>query len=295
MGALVFQGHRGWESGRTDLSSGPETGHDSAGNIQPGGSPGHACPKARRGEQTISEDLPNPMKRLTDLIKKLSPFLDSHGRAYCYIKSETHEASDPELPGIVTELDGEAVFSLLSYWFDDDHLIVPSRAVIRQALDVARGKLWATQPSQSQDKPMWSATVRAIALSARTNGEFVGSAARIWTHLRDELPLKPEDLISLPKSADQMGVVLIRIGLLLRQQNIELSRPPRRDRERLWCWRLLVPDHDTSDTPDTSTSGVSASSNGQVCGNPCHADTPDTSERERTLSKISGILEGSRQ
>ena len=252
-------------------------------------------PSTPKGGRTITEDKTDPLGLLTQLIEALSPFLDSHGRAFCYIKPQGIDASDSETIGIVIELDSEPVSSLLSYRFYEQHLDVPPRAVIRQALDVARGKLWATQFKQPATKPTWSATIKAIVLSSKSNGGFTGSSSQVRDHLRDVVCEIPDVLNELPRNANQMGVVLVRIGLLLRQHNVELFRPPRTDRERLWCWRWLIPNDDTSDTPDTPPIGVSADRNAQTRGESSGSDAPDTSKREKTISAISGILQGSVQ
>lgn len=205
-----------------------------------------------RGGRLISQATETPLKRLLMLIDELAPFLDSEGRVYCYTRSEDE--------GVVTDLDGEVALALLSYRYHATHKEVPARSEIRQALDLVRGKLWDKRPPRQSLNPMWDATSTAIEEAVRANGDFLGSAAEALKLLQKSTRTKPKIFRELPRSADQLGVVLVRIGLLLRGRNIELFRPPRRDRERLWCWRELTRDQDTSDTADTTSQSESEGS-----------------------------------
>ena len=220
------------------------------------------------------------MVRLIALVKELSSFLDSQGRACCFAKAEADRV------GAVTDLDGEVTSALLSYRYYEKHKEVPNRSDVRQALNLVLGELWSKRPASQAKNPVWAATVRAIVRSVGRKGDFVGSAEVALKTLKDEVlkePKEPAVHADLPKSSDQMGVVLVRIGLLLRGHNIELFRPPRRERERLWCWRELTPDHDTSDTADTRRQEESGSTAGQNQGENHRNDTPDTLAEEENI------------
>jgi hypothetical protein len=231
-------------------------------------------------------DPDEPLDRLVILVAELSPFLDSQGRAYCYVKSNTSD--NQPLIG----LDSEVAFSVLSYGYFVKYKQFPARSKINQARSLARGKLWVELPPQGTFNRKWAATIKAISKALLSKGDFLGSAAAARNLLNNISRSEPEICSDLPRSDDEMGIVLSRIGLLLRSHNIELFRPPRRDKERLWCWRLLTPGHDTSDTLVTYPSQASGSSDdGKNHENPQNDASDTYSDQLQTLSQLSqGVL-----
>ena len=228
-----------------------------------------------------SQSMDVPLQRLLDLIRDMYPFLDCQGGAYCYAKA------DEGAPEVITRLDGEITRSLLNYRYFVAHDQLPSRSEINQALNLTRGALWHKRPPQVALKPHWAATIRAIVKSVQINGDFLGSASKAGDLLRKVGRTDTEIITALPRSDDQLGIVLSRIGLLLRSKNIELFRPPRRDKERLWCWRLLTPGYDTSDTTDSLSPRASGSSEGSNEDENPLDDSPDTFDDQlRTLHEI---------
>ncbi len=55
---------------------------------------------------------------------------------------------------------------------------------------------------------------------------------------------------ALPDSPDRLGLWLKSNTVALQAFGIDLTRPKRRARKRLWDWRAIVP-HDGSDTSET--------------------------------------------
>lgn len=227
------------------------------------------------------------LERLLGIVRGMSPFLDTQGRPYCYATPERGEGRT------VIDLDGEVTPALMTYLYHAEHHEVPNPNEVRLALTLVRGELWSKQPPWQPRDRMWAATVTAIVQSVRDHGDFVGSAKEALDKLQQTSRTNPQVFRDLPRNADQLGVVLVRIGLALRGQNIELFRPPRRDKARLWCWRELTPSRDTHDTPDTPTRRESGNPNGEDEGRNQRDDAPDTFTEED--KKLCQILNGARR
>lgn len=192
----------------------------------------------------------NPVGRLRGLLRDLNPFLDSLGRACCRIpgRSRNGRMSWP--------LDSEPVLSLVTYRYFNDHAqgLIPTRAELIQAITLIRGELWALCPGDVHSDPVSDATIRVIRRAVSTRGDFLGSASEALGLLNKIVRNEPELIKqgeSLPTSPDQLGILLGRIGLVLREAGIVVSRPRRTDTKRLWAWERLVPADDAADTLDT--------------------------------------------
>jgi hypothetical protein len=209
--------------------------------------------------------------RLVGLANELRPFLDAFGNAYCGIPARGNQAHTT-LP-----LADSRVGDLLLYRYHEAFGNLPAVRQITQALALVRGCLWHSRDSHARSQPR--PVVRLISEAAKSRNSWVGSADEMLTlleNLEQEMPVLTNGE-SLPESPDALGVELGKCGLELRENNIELYRPKRRDIKRLWAWRALNPDADTSDTMAQAShqdvSGQTSRSAGQVR---LH-DTSDTS------------------
>jgi hypothetical protein len=77
----------------------------------------------------------------------------------------------------------------------------------------------------------------------------------------------------LPKNATAMGKWLTRNQLLLEAHGVEIYRPPRGSKKRLWDWRKIIRDDDTCDTSDGKVSPGASSSNSKETKENQQSDT----------------------
>jgi hypothetical protein len=187
----------------------------------------------------------NVVAQLVVLIDELAPFLDSFGRAYCRMP---HAEKDKQ--GILPLRDRQ-VRALLSYRYHKEHGDYPGRERIAEASEYVEGRLLEHRkgPVVQNDDPV----LRCLVQAARETESWAGSAQQLLNLLRE---VKKQSRLKgkFPRSADALGIWLSKNHQLLLAQGIELYRPSRRARERLWGWRRIIIDGDTS---DTSTGQVS--------------------------------------
>ncbi len=180
-----------------------------------------------------------PIQRLIGLIRAFEPFLDSFGHAHCRLPARnpsartTWKLEDPPVRDVLLVLH-RAAFGTL-----------PTSRDIDQALALIRGELWL---ARSKAPVNLRPGTRLILAAAATRESWVGSASELLTVLsqldRDTDTLAPNE--ELPSIPDALGIELSKCALELRGRGIELFRPRRRDKKRLWAWRALSPDADTS-------------------------------------------------
>lgn len=218
-----------------------------------------------------SETRAGVIDTLVKLIESLSPFLDCSGRAFC---SMPH--ADEGKRGILPLRDRQ-VRALLSYLYREQCQDYPGRDRLNEAIDYFEGKLLATRtgPVVAADCPVLRCFLRAV--DEEDGG--TGSADDILRMLREVSQrtriLKGAE--KLPKNPTAMGKWLVKNQLLLQAHGIEVFRPPRGSQKRLWDWRKIIRDDDTS---DTSPPGVSpeASPPNPVYGNGERGDDTLTDE-----------------
>lgn len=206
----------------------------------------------------IQENRADVIDHLVRLVEKMAPFLDCSGRAFC---SMPHQ--DETKRGILPLRDRQ-VRSLLAFQFREENEVYPGRDRVNEAIDYVEGKLLATRkgPIVSADCPVLRSFLHAI----EESDGGTGSAEDILKMLR-ELNKKSKLLKGaekLPKSPTAMGKWLVKNQLLLQAHGIEVFRPPRGSKKRLWDWRKIIRDDDTSDTSTSEVSqGASLSNSGQ--------------------------------
>jgi hypothetical protein len=219
------------------------------------------------------------LNKLVQLVKEMSPFLDVHGTVYCRIPGTGTKTS------ITWRLESEAVLSLVMFRSFSELQVLPTAAMMKQVACLVRGELWYFRPPAVPTDGPWTATLNAIKKSAEISGDFLGTSSDMLDRLREDVRDDTDVYSELPNSPDQLGLVLNRIGLLLRQEGIELYRPRRTETRRLWAWRSILREDppDASATSDTSTSNVSSNSIGGSQGLGRPDDTSDRLTAQRRL------------
>ena len=84
----------------------------------------------------------------------------------------------------------------------------------------------------------------------------------------------------LPKNEDAVGIWLRKNGLALRERGLEVWRPNKTARKRLWAMERQVAITDTSDTSAAIAPGEVPSSNDLPCNEMGQEDTCDTSNED---------------
>jgi len=178
---------------------------------------------------------------------KLGPFLDSFGRCYCSMPDAE------KVKQAVVPLRSRQVRSLLAYGFHEENGEHPGRERISEAIEFVEGKLLAHRrgPVVDEDCPVMRCFLRAVeddeggSVSANDILRMLSA-----TNQKHRLLRGAE---KLPKNATAMGMWLVKNHFLLQAHGLEVYRPPRGSRKRLWDWRRIVRD----DASDTSTFKVS--------------------------------------
>jgi hypothetical protein len=174
------------------------------------------------------------IENLIKMIDGMSPFLDCSGTAYCNVKPD--EGGDD----VIFTLRDRRVRACLIYRYHRLHEAHPGRERVNEAIEYVEGRLLATTPPKSslKDCPIFRCLARAI-LDEESGA---GSASDILTLLRETA--KTHKLLQgkekLPKTATAMGKWLARNQLRLRSFGIDLSRPPRGSKKRLWDWQVVL-------------------------------------------------------
>ncbi|HWG42811.1 MAG TPA: hypothetical protein VN688_08505 [Gemmataceae bacterium] len=185
---------------------------------------------------------------LVKLIEKLTPFLDCSGRAFCSMP-HTDETKRGILP-----LRDRQVHALLAYQFRGEHEIYAGRDRVNEAIDYVEGKLLASRkgPIVAKDCPVLRCFLHAI----EENDGGTGSAEDILKMLREVRTKRKltKGAEKLPNNPTAMGKWLVKNQLILQAHGIEVFRPPRGSKKRLWDWRKIIRDDDTSDTSTTEVS-----------------------------------------
>jgi hypothetical protein len=171
---------------------------------------------------------------LVTMIDGMSPFLDCSGTAYCNVKPD--EGGDD----VIFTLRDRRVRACLIYRYHRLHEVHPGRERVNEAIEYVEGRLLSmkTPNPTLQDCP----TFRCFARILQDEESGAGSASDILTLLRkvarDNKLLK--GLEKLPDNSTAMGKWLARSQLRLRAYGIDLSRPPRGSKKRLWDWQVVL-------------------------------------------------------
>jgi hypothetical protein len=184
---------------------------------------------------------------LVTMIDGISPFLDCSGTAYCKVKPDEGGGE------VIFTLRDRRVRAYLIYRYRSSHEVHPGRERVNEAIEYVEGRLLSMKAPNPlpQDCPI----LRCFARVLQDEESGAGSASDILTLLRkvakDNKLLK--GLEKLPHNATAMGKWLARSQLQLRGLGIDLSRPPRGSKKRLWDWQVVL----ASDGRDTLLSHVS--------------------------------------
>jgi hypothetical protein len=253
------------------LSLSDQTAHAAHDGAPILGAAGKSPYSARAGDQL-------QLMRLMSLVKDMGPFLDGQGTLYCRIPDPAGQ------PSVTWPLESEAALSVITYRSFSELGDVPSPGTLSRVISLVRGELWQKRPTVNPSDRTWDAVVKAIKKSSDIWGDFQGSASEILERLKEDSENEAAIFDQLPESPDRLGIILGRIGLLLRQEGIELYRPPRTESRRLWGWRKIVPEaaRDTPDTPDGRRDEASGGSQARSAGPSRPADTPDGSSDLRS-------------
>ena len=194
-------------------------------------------PKRRSATEVID--------KLVEMIKEMSPYLDMSGTAYCKLRADG---------GVTFTLRDRRVRAYLIYRYHELHAVHPGRERVNEAIEFVEGQLLATTSPRS---PLENCPVLRCLLCALQEEESgAGSAMEILQMLR-EVKRKHKNLLSgtedLPDTPTAMGKWLARNQLRLRAYGIDLSRPPRGSKKRLWDWQVIL----ASDGNDTCGTQVS--------------------------------------
>jgi hypothetical protein len=183
--------------------------------------------------------------KLVEMIKEMSPYLDMSGTAYCKLTADG---------GVIFTLRDRRVRSYLIYRYHELHAVHPGRERVNEAIEFVEGQLLATTSPRS---PLENCPVLRCLLRALQEEESgAGSAMEILQMLR-EVKRKHKGLLEgeedVPDNPTAMGKWLARNQLRLRAYGIDLSRPPRGSKKRLWDWQVIH----ASDGNDTCSPQVS--------------------------------------
>lgn len=194
-------------------------------------------PKRRSATEVID--------KLVEMINDMSPYLDLSGTAYCNLKADG---------GVIFTLRDRRVRAYLIYRYHELHAVHPGRERVNEAIEFVEGRLLATTSPKS---PLENCPVLRCLLCALQEEESgAGSAMEILNMLR-EVRRKHKTLLrgeeEIPDTPTAMGKWLARNQLRLRAYGIDLSRPPRGSKKRLWDWQVIL----ASDGNDTCRPQVS--------------------------------------
>lgn len=195
---------------------------------------------------------PDVVDELVKLIEEMNPFLDVSGRAFCHVPHHD-QAKQGQLP-----LRDRQVRALLYFRYRERLNSYAGRERVSDAIEFVEGKLLATRrgPMVTQDCPVLRCFLKAV----EDHEGGAGSADDVLRMLRQVK--KSHTLLRhaerLPPNPTAMGIWMTKNLLLLQAHGIEVTRPPRGSRKRLWGWQKIIRDDDTCDTcrPDVSQ-GVS--------------------------------------
>lgn len=218
------------------------------------------------------------IENLVTMIDGMSPFLDCSGTAYCNVKPD--EGGDD----VIFTLRDRRVRACLIYRYHRLHDAHPGRERVNEAIEYVEGRLLATKPPNSwlKDCPIFRCLARAL-LDEESGA---GSASDILTLLRETA--KAHTLLKgkekLPKTATAMGKWLARNQFRLRGFGIDLSRPPRGSKKRLWDWQIVVPGDGRDTSPWHLSQVVQDGSPPENKGNA----TPSDAMTNETLNDLLG-------
>ncbi len=217
--------------------------------------------------------------RLVLLIEELEPFLDSSGRGYCRMPH-----AEKEKRGVLS-LRSPQVWSLLAYRFHKEHKEHPGRERISQAIQFIEGRLLQHRhgPVSQKECPILRCFLRAV--DEHESGS--GSAHDILKMLREtQVQCRIlQGAEKLPKNATAMGKWLTRNQLLLEAHGLEICRPPRGSKKRLWDWRKIIRDDDACDTSNGNVSPGASLSNSKESKENQRDDALTDDELEDLLPK----------
>jgi hypothetical protein len=168
-------------------------------------------------------------------------FVDRSGKVFCQLPSTDG------FPGIMVPLRDRTVKSSLFFRYHSKHKCHPSISRVNAAIDYVEGRQVTKMRSDTtiSECPTWKC-FRSL-LEEEPSG--TASADDLLKRLRkinsDHKLLKGKEI--LPRSATVMGLWLTRHQLTIRPFGVDLSRPTRRAKKRLWAWQTIEPD-DASDT-----------------------------------------------
>jgi hypothetical protein len=215
---------------------------------------------------------------LVALIEKLNPFLDSSGNAYVVMPH-----SD-EKKRIVRMLRSHDVCSYLCFHYKMEHNQYLKNACVPIAINFVEGRLFDNRRGQIVDVncPILMCFLRFIEEVV----DYCGSASDILKLLREvnskNRLLKGKE--KLTKSPTVIGKWITKNQLLLLARGVEVFRPPRCAMKRLWGFRRIIRDDDSSDASLLEVSqGMSLPNSGQ--GNENQLNYPLSEEETIILQR----------
>ena len=184
----------------------------------------------------------DPVPDVMNLIDGLHPFLDAGCQVYCYLPHEEPEKR------LVLRLDDHRVRSLLLYLFMEKHGRWPAWDSVYRAMALVQGRMLKTRKGRPlvTDDP----TLRLFLHATRHQEGWAGSAKEVLDLLKETQKttrLLKSGTDQLPENPTAMGIWLRKNQLRLLAYGIELYQPTRRSTQRLWAWRSIIEDCDTSD------------------------------------------------
>jgi hypothetical protein len=183
------------------------------------------------------------MDRAIAIIDEMQPYIDDEATAYCRLKAVNGGN------GIAVPLRDRRVRSVFFFRYRSRFDSYPTPKLLKTAIEFVEGRLLdMRRPEPSLHH---SPIAVCLAMLIRDTGGGAGSAEELLDSLREvakEYGLW-EQSDALPASPDKLGLWLKANTVALQTFGIDLTRPTRRARKRLWDWRAIVP-HDGSDTSE---------------------------------------------
>lgn len=193
--------------------------------------------------EPTSEASEADVDRAIAIIDDMHPFLDDEATVFCRLKAVNGGN------GIAVPLWDKRVQSSLAYRYRQTCGGFPTTKLLKTAIQFVEGRLLVTR---SPEPSLRTCPIAAcLAMLIQESGGGAGSAEELLELLRKVAKKHGlwQQSDALPDSPDKLGLWLKANTVALQAFSIDLTRPKRRARKRLWDWRAIVP-YDGGDTSE---------------------------------------------
>lgn len=216
--------------------------------------------------ETNAQTTSNRVSKLREIIDRLKPHLDSSGVACCFLQAVSGRS------GARQPLISKAVKDYLLYVFQTEEGESAPRRDIERAVSEAHGRLWHQRASAERSFHPVTLLIQKLADGAES---WVGTSTEFLSALEE---VNGNNADGLPRNAASLGVLLTKLILECNDVGVDLYRPSRRAKQRLWAWRRL-PSDDSNDNLMTAPTDAS-------CGPESALPASDEDDSDDALSEF---------